>query len=245
MGLVLENKLALLALAWGAKSLLGTTREHQAAHSTSGEASTAAAPQFDVPEEGRVDKVKGAVSDATDTVRHKADAMKDKASGMADSVSDAKTTVLDKGAQVKDRASSAASSVTGHVGEAKAAVVGATPTSIDELSYTVRNNMPAFGLAALAAGALIGAFLPRTQAEKQKIGELQHAVVDSARSTVQSTVEQAKEAVQAGVDTVKEEFEGEAHEAPSEPATTTPNRITGSGSRNKPIGANSGGLGLN
>jgi ElaB/YqjD/DUF883 family membrane-anchored ribosome-binding protein len=51
------------------------------------------------------------------------------------------------------------------------------------------DNPMALGIAALAAGALVGAALPRTETENEYLGETRDSLVDSARTMAQETVQ--------------------------------------------------------
>jgi hypothetical protein len=69
--------------------------------------------------------------------------------------------------------------------------------SARRVAYQARNrwdsmldhNPMAIGIAALAAGALIGASLPQTDVENQYLGETRDQLVDSAREVAQDAVE--------------------------------------------------------
>ena len=53
----------------------------------------------------------------------------------------------------------------------------------------LNDNPMALGVAALAAGALVGAALPATQVESRYMGEARDAVIDSAREAAQTAVD--------------------------------------------------------
>lgn len=56
----------------------------------------------------------------------------------------------------------------------------------------LHDNPMALGIAALAAGAVVGASLPRTRVENEYLGETRDQLVDNARSMAQEGVESAK-----------------------------------------------------
>ena len=58
--------------------------------------------------------------------------------------------------------------------------------------HLLHDNPLALGIAALAAGALVGAVLPRTETEDEYLGETRDNLVESARSKAQEGVESAR-----------------------------------------------------
>jgi ElaB/YqjD/DUF883 family membrane-anchored ribosome-binding protein len=56
----------------------------------------------------------------------------------------------------------------------------------------IHQNPIAVGIAALAAGALVGATLPRTEMENEYMGETRDNLIDSAKSMAEEKVETAK-----------------------------------------------------
>jgi hypothetical protein len=58
----------------------------------------------------------------------------------------------------------------------------------------MNDNPMALGIAALAAGALVGAALPRTETENQYLGETRDSLVESARAMAHDSVDSAREA---------------------------------------------------
>lgn len=68
-------------------------------------------------------------------------------------------------------------------------------------------NPLAVGAAALAVGALIGAALPETEAEKRLMGEKGEHLADRAKSMVKSSVDDLTEAGKAGAQAAKEKFQ--------------------------------------
>jgi hypothetical protein len=63
-------------------------------------------------------------------------------------------------------------------------------TTQTRLSRTMRENPMALGAAAVAAGALIGTVMPRTEIEDAYMGETRDTVLDSARELAESKVQQ-------------------------------------------------------
>jgi hypothetical protein len=60
-------------------------------------------------------------------------------------------------------------------------------------------NPMALGIAALAAGALVGAALPQTEVENEYLGETRDQVIDSAKSMATESVDKAKSVAQESV----------------------------------------------
>jgi len=56
----------------------------------------------------------------------------------------------------------------------------------------MQTNPMALGIAALAAGAVVGAALPTTQVENEYLGETRDQLIDSARSMAENSVESAR-----------------------------------------------------
>ena len=60
--------------------------------------------------------------------------------------------------------------------------------------HMISDNPMALGIAALAAGAVVGAALPRTEVENHYMGETRDQLLDSAKSAADSGVETARQA---------------------------------------------------
>jgi hypothetical protein len=58
--------------------------------------------------------------------------------------------------------------------------------------HLLQDNPLALGIAALAAGAIVGAALPRTETEDEYLGETRDSLVETARSKAQEGVESAR-----------------------------------------------------
>jgi hypothetical protein len=56
----------------------------------------------------------------------------------------------------------------------------------------LHDNPMALGIAALAAGAVVGAALPRTEVENEYMGETRDNLVESARTMATESVDSAK-----------------------------------------------------
>jgi ElaB/YqjD/DUF883 family membrane-anchored ribosome-binding protein len=168
----------------------------------------------------------------TDTARSAAGTVADTASSAASTVAD---TAKSAASTVADTAKSAASTVAGTASSAAGAVAD-TARSVQhttreqanylahqaqaqvryaktEFQYLLENNPFALGVAALAAGAIIGLMLPRTQTEDHLMGETRDRLMDQAKSTAKETMHKvqnvAGEAYQAAKDTAMEEAENQ------------------------------------
>jgi len=68
-------------------------------------------------------------------------------------------------------------------------------TTQNRLEQTMRENPMALGIVALAAGALIGTMMPRTEMEDSYMGEARDNIVDSARQMAEEKVQTLSDAV--------------------------------------------------
>jgi ElaB/YqjD/DUF883 family membrane-anchored ribosome-binding protein len=76
----------------------------------------------------------------------------------------------------------------------------------------VHDNPLAVGIAAVAAGALVGAALPRTDMENQYLGETRDSLVESAKEMAHDSLDSAREAAK---DTVGNVLGGSSTASPS------------------------------
>lgn len=182
----------------------------------------------------RLDTAKEKVSQTTDTAKAKASELTESAKARATEASD---TARVKVAGAKD-------AVTDQAVHAKEVVVERVP-SRQEASRMAHEHSQVLGLAALAAGALAGTFVPRTRAEERRLAPMQAQVKERAGEKVKETADRAAEAIAEGAETAKEEFAGDGEDQPPStggvgssdlPDLTRPNRITGSRS-SAPTGA--------
>jgi len=166
-------------------------------------------------------KVAGAKDAASSKVSDATSAVTDKASSVKGSVSDASTMAAVRASEMKD-------TVTGKAGE----MVERVP-SRQQTIQAAKENAPVVGFAALAIGALAGAFIPRTRMEEERLAPIQEQVIDKATEAAEGAVDKTKGALQAGAEKVSEEM-GSGSESSTEvdPLVTTPNRITGVGATN-------------
>lgn len=154
--------------------------------------------------------------------------------------SDGLDTAKGKAIDAKDRVSEAADSVASQAVHAKDVMVEHIP-SRQQASQMAHDHNQLFGLAALAAGALAGTFIPRSRAEERRIAPVQEQVKEKASELVDVGVEKAKDtadraagALEAAAETARDEFKDDGDDQPPSttpsglPDLTRPNRITGS-----------------
>jgi ElaB/YqjD/DUF883 family membrane-anchored ribosome-binding protein len=132
---------------------------------------------------------------------------RDVASGVAGTAREAAGNVADKARAAAERAKGAAGSAATSVRDA---ATTAADTTRQQLSYvsdqaregarvasdrfrtTLQDNPIALGVAALAAGALLGLTLPTTRAEDEYMGDARDRLVDQAKSVASDAVEKVQ-----------------------------------------------------
>jgi len=149
-------------------------------------------------------------SSVTGTARSAAHTVADTASSAAGAVADtarsAASTVADTARSVqhttREQANYLANQAQAQVRYAKT-----------EFQYLMETNPLALGVVAVAAGAIIGLMLPRTQTEDHLMGETRDRLMDQAKNTAKETMHKvqnvAGEAYQAAKDTALEEAENQ------------------------------------
>lgn len=135
------------------------------------------------------------------------DRAKDAFSGVAETTRGAAGSVADKARQ-------AAGQATGAVSSAASTVKGAAGTAVDttrrqwndvsdqarqgvsaageQLKSTLQNNPMALGIAAIAAGALLGLTLPSTNLEREYMGDARDHLMDQAKSAAQEAAKKVQ-----------------------------------------------------
>ena len=158
-------------------------RKRQAAPSTYPASYVAAGyPSNSSPEPSLADRARGVVGDLSDRAQNAASTVSESARAAADratsAVTSAASTVQDAAGQALDATRRQYHDVRG---QAKQGVQVAN----DTFQNTLQDNPLALGIAALAAGALVGLSLPSTQVEGQYMGEARDKLVDQAKSLAQ------------------------------------------------------------
>ena len=121
-------------------------------------------------------------------------------------VSGAASTVADNARSVADRATTAVTSAASTVRDAAGTAADTTlqkfhdvtaqtrqgaRTANDFFKTTLQENPMALGIAAVAAGALVGLTLPTTRLEGEYMGEARDRLVDQAKSVAQDAADQS------------------------------------------------------
>jgi ElaB/YqjD/DUF883 family membrane-anchored ribosome-binding protein len=127
--------------------------------------------------------------------------------------------VADKARDVAGRASDAVSSATSSVREAASSAVDTTreqfsnvseqarhgaQVATDQFRSTLQDSPLALGIAALAAGAIVGLSLPSTRIEGEYMGEARDRVVDRAKSMAHDATEKVQRVTEEAGRTLKD-----------------------------------------
>lgn len=214
---VKHKPLATLAFGYGASKLLSAWRETHSHHPSTGNRRLLGTYGNTEPYTGHTyageweeetPGLRDRAGSAAGSVKDKAGSVVGKVSGVAggagSKVSDAGSSVgskvSDVGSTVGSRAQDMAQGVTSHV-----------PTSGTELEHSVRNNLTAWGIGAVAVGAIAGLLAPSTRFEDERLGEVKENLVDTvqekasvAKDAGQQVLDQAKETAKDGLSQAKE-----------------------------------------
>ncbi len=143
---------------------------------------------------------------------------KDFASGIADSAGAVGANVADTARGAAERATSAVGSAVSTVGEAASRLADTTRQKYhdvrdqaqhgaqvtgERLQRTLQENPLGLGMAALAAGALVGLTLPSTRLEGEYLGEARDRLVGQAKSVAQDVVEKVQRVTEEAGETLK------------------------------------------
>ncbi len=127
--------------------------------------------------------------------------------------------LMENARAVAGRATTAVSSAAGSVKDAAGAAVDTTrqkltsvsdqakqraQTAGDQLKTTLQDNPLALGVAALAAGAIVGLSLPATRVEGEYMGKARDRLVDQAKSVAQETAQKVQRVTQEAGRTLKD-----------------------------------------
>ncbi len=133
--------------------------------------------------EATTDRVKHAVSDASERARDT----------LSNASEKARETVDDVTVRTRDAANRAQRQIGQYSRQAKT-----------QLQYWMEHNPLAVGAVAMAVGAAVGLALPETRREQALMGDARDRVVDNAKSMASSAVDRATEAAQHIVGTAKD-----------------------------------------
>jgi ElaB/YqjD/DUF883 family membrane-anchored ribosome-binding protein len=135
------------------------------------------------------------------------DRARDVVTGVADTAREAAGNVADTARAAAERAKTAASSAATSVRDAATTAGGTTRQQLnyvsdqarqgarvasDRFQTTLQDNPMALGVAALAAGALVGLTLPNTRVENEYMGQARDRLVDQAKSVTSEAVEKVQ-----------------------------------------------------
>ncbi len=152
------------------------------------------------------------------------DQARDVAGGAAGKARETAANVADTARAAAGRATTAVSSAASSVRDAAASAAG---TAREQLSYvgeqarhgaeaasdrfqtTLQKNPLALGVAALAAGAILGLSLPTTRLEGEYMGEARDQLVDRAKSVAQETAQKVQRVTEEAGRTLKDAAEKE------------------------------------
>ncbi len=128
-------------------------------------------------------------SGVADSAREAAANVADTARAAADR---AKGAVTSAASTVRDVASSAADSTRQQFNQVSDSARQGARVASDRFNSTLKDNPIALGVAALAAGALVGLSLPTTRVEGEYMGEARDRLVDQAKSVAHEAAEKVQ-----------------------------------------------------
>lgn len=120
-------------------------------------------------------------------------AVKEQAREVTRSAKDAASAVAEQASSTVQAAQTKAGEVSRNVSQTIRTVGTRTSTQFDRW---MRDNPMAVGVAALAAGAVVGLTVPRTETENQVMGETRDALIERATDSAQHLKEQVRDKVQ-------------------------------------------------
>jgi ElaB/YqjD/DUF883 family membrane-anchored ribosome-binding protein len=144
--------------------------------------------------EATTDRVKHAVSDASERARDTLSNATDKARDtLSNATEKARETMDDVTVRTRDAANRAQRQIGQYRRQTKT-----------QLQYWMDHNPLAVGAVAMAVGAAVGLALPETRREQELMGDARDRVVDNAKSMATTAVDRATEAAQNLVGTAKD-----------------------------------------
>ena len=147
------------------------------------------------------DRARDAVSGVADTARGAATSVADNARAVA---ARATSTVNSAAASVRDAAGTAAETTRQQFNYVSDQAKQGARVATDRFSSTLQDNPMALGIAALAAGALVGLSLPTTRVEGQYMGEARDRLVDQAKSVAHDAAEKVQRVAEEAGRTIKD-----------------------------------------
>ncbi len=136
----------------------------------------------------------------TDRARNVASGVADKARETAGNVADSARSAADRATaavssaatSVRDVASSAADTTRQQLSQVSDQARQGARVASDRFKNTLQENPMALGVAALAAGAIVGLTLPTTRVENEYMGETRDRLVDQAKSIAHDAAEKVQ-----------------------------------------------------
>ena len=136
------------------------------------------------------DRARSVASDLTETARNAAERASTAVSSAADSV--------------RETVGSAVETTRQQLNTVSAQAAETARTARDRFTTTLQENPLALGVAALAAGAIVGLSVPSTRVEDEYMGEARDRLIDQAKSVAQETAQKIQHVAAEAGSTVKE-----------------------------------------
>jgi len=140
-------------------------------------------------------------SSISDRARESAGGVADKARGVADRASGAVTAAT---SSVREAASSAVDTTREQFNQVSEQARHGAQVASEQFRTTLQESPLALGIAALAAGAIVGLSLPSTRVEGEYMGEARDRVVDRAKSMAHEAGEKVQRVTQEAGRTLKD-----------------------------------------
>jgi ElaB/YqjD/DUF883 family membrane-anchored ribosome-binding protein len=192
-----DNPIAFALVGIGAGMLtLNARRREQSAYSPG---RTVGPVAYD--ESGTADMTTTAQPPVTDRLRNVASGVADTARAATERATSAVSSAT---ASVRDAASSAADTTRQQLDYVGSQVRQGTRVASDRFSSMLQENPMALGVAAVAAGAIVGLTLPTTRVEGEYMGEARDRLVDQAKSAAQEAVGKVQHVAQEAGRTLKD-----------------------------------------
>jgi ElaB/YqjD/DUF883 family membrane-anchored ribosome-binding protein len=159
-------------------------------HGSNGESNSSLADRASDVFSGVAEPARGAATGVTDKARA--------AAGRTGNV------VTSAAGTIRDAASNAADAARQQVSEVNDRARETTRVASERVRGTYQDNPMALGIAALAAGALVGMSVPSTRVESKYLGEARETFVDQAKSVAQDVVGKVQRVTEQAGETVKD-----------------------------------------
>lgn len=148
----------------------------------------------------------GVTAGLRDRARAAADATTSAVSSATQSVRDAANSATDTAREQFGKLSDTATQQLGRLSDT---ATQRAQVARDQVTSTWNANPLAVGIAALAAGAILGTCLPSTQVEQEYMGDARDQLLDRAKSAARDTMDKVQHVAEEATNTVKEVAERE------------------------------------